>query len=139
MAARIVVHSFADARAALAAAAALGRPVTLASAAGAGTYAGPGWFKALTEEAMRAVPTAQCDTVLDCGATPGLALAALQFGLKHVRFTGGEEAGRRLQAIAVQLDAAIEMEPMPALDLRGIRQPEARCRAWRAGETVTRT
>jgi len=138
MAARIVVHSFADARAALAAAAALERPVTLASAADAGAYAGPGWFKAVTDEAMRAVPAAHCDTVLDCGTAPGLALAALQFGLKRVRFTGGEEARRRLQAIAAQCDAAIETEPMPALDLRGIRQPEARCRAWLAGETVTR-
>ncbi|HEV2264930.1 MAG TPA: hypothetical protein VGR79_10410 [Stellaceae bacterium] len=138
MAARIVVHSFADARAALAAAAALGRHVTLASAASAGAYAGPGWFKALTDEAMRAVPTAHCDTVLDCGAAPGFALAALQFGLKRVRFNGGEEACRRLQVIAAQRDAVIETDPMPAFDLRGIRQPEARCRAWLAGETVTR-
>jgi len=138
MAARIVVHSLADARAALVAAAALGRDVTLASAAGAGAYAGPGWFKAMTDEARRAVPAAQCDTVLDCGAAPGLALAALQFGLKRVRFIGGEAVHRRLQAIAAQFDAAIETETVPALDLRGVRQPEARCRAWLAGETVTR-
>ena len=138
MAARIVVHSFADARAALSAAAALGRDVTLTSAPGAGAYAGPGWFKALADEAKRAVPTAHCDTVLDCGAAPGFALAALQFGLKRVRFTGVEKARRRLQAIAAQFDAAIETESMPALDLRGVRQPEARCRAWLAGETVTR-
>jgi len=138
MAAQIVVHSFADARAALAAAAALGRDVTLTSAAGAGAYAGPGWFKALTDEAMRAVPTAHCDTVLDCGAAPGFALAALQIGLKRVRFIGGDEACRRLQAIAAKFDAAIETQSMPALDLHGVRQPEARCRAWLAGETVTR-
>ena len=138
MAARIVVHSLTDACAALAAAAALGRDVTLASAAGAGAYAGPGWFKALTDEAMRAVPTAHCDTVLDCGAAPGFALAALQFGLKRVRFTGSDEVGRRLQAIAAQRGAVIETETVPALNLRGVRQPEARCRAWLAGETVTR-
>lgn len=139
MAARIVVHSLADARAALAAAAALGHDVTLTSAAGAGAYAAPGWFKALTDEARRAVPTAHCDIVLDCGAAPGFALAALQFGLKRVRFTGGEEARRRLQAIAAQFDAAIETESVPALDLHGVRQPEARCHAWLAGDTVTRT
>lgn len=138
MAARIVVHSLADACAALTAAAALGRSVTLASAAGAGAYAGPGWFKALTDEAMRTVPAAQCDTVLDCGAAPGFALAALQLGLKRVRFIGGDGVGRRLQAIAAQRGAVIETETVPALDLRGVRQPEARCRAWLAGETVTR-
>lgn len=138
MAVRIVVHSFADARAALVAAAALGRDVTLTSAPGAGAYAGPGWFKALTDEAKRAVPAAQCDIVLDCGDAPGFALAALQFGLKRVRFTGCEEARRRLQAIAAQFGAAIETGSVSALDLHGVRQPEARCRAWLAGETVTR-
>src|SRR5579883_3178639 len=114
MAARIVVHSFADAHAALAAAAALGRDVTLASAAVAGAYAGPGWFKALTDEAMRAVPTAHCDIVLDCGAAPGFALAALQLGLKRVRFTGDAKVRMRLQAIAAERGAVIETEPVPA-------------------------
>ncbi|MGH6968208.1 MAG: hypothetical protein ACREEL_06340 [Stellaceae bacterium] len=139
MAARIVVHSLDQARAALAAAAALGREVTLASAAGAGTYAGPGWFKALTEAAMGAVPAARCDTVLDCGTASGAVLAALQLGLKRARFTGDARARGRLQSIAAQLGAVVEMDAAPTLDLRGVRQPEARCRAWLAGETMTRT
>jgi len=139
MTARVVVHSLADARAVLAAAASIGCEVTLASAPGAGAYAGPGWFKALTEEARRAVPEVRCDAVLDCGAAPGMALAALQLGLKRVRFTGHAEARRRLNAIAEQLDALIETEDVPALDLRGVRQAEARCRAWLTGETMTRT
>ncbi|MGB8182945.1 MAG: hypothetical protein WCF13_11295 [Stellaceae bacterium] len=138
MAARIVVHSLTDACAALAAAASVGCEVTLTSAAAAGGYAGPAWFKALTEEAMRTVPDARCDTVLDCGAAPGIALAALQLGLKHLRFTGNAEARRHLQAIAVQLDATIETEDLPALDLRGVRHAEARCRAWLTGKTMTR-
>jgi len=138
MAARIVVHSLTDACAALAAAASVGCEVTLTSAADAGGYAGPAWFKALTEEAMRTVPDARCDTVLDCGAAPGIALAALQLGLKHLRFTGNAEARRHLQAIAVQLDATIETEDLPALDLRGVRHAEARCRAWLTGKTMTR-
>ncbi|MDE2230234.1 MAG: hypothetical protein KGL11_14495 [Alphaproteobacteria bacterium] len=139
MAARIVVHSLDDARAALAAATTLGREVTLASAAGAGTFAGPGWFKALTDEAAREFPAARCDTVLDCGGAAGIALAALRLGLKRVRFAGSAEAARRLQAIAAQLDAVVEeAQEMPALDLRGAREPEALCRAWLAGGAVTR-
>jgi len=138
MAARVVVHSLADARIALAAAASIGCEVTLTSAPGAGAYAGPGWFKALTEEARRAVPEARCDTVLDCGAAPGMALAALQLGLKRVRFTGHAGAFRRLHAVAKQIDATIETADAPALDLRGVRHPETRCRAWLAGETMTR-
>ncbi|HYL33932.1 MAG TPA: hypothetical protein VEU53_12375 [Stellaceae bacterium] len=138
MAARFVVHSLADACTALAAAASVGHEVTLTSAADAGGYAGPAWFKALTEEAMRAVPAARCDTVLDCGAAPGIALAALRLGLKHLRFTGNAEARRHLQSIAAQLNATIETEELPALDLRNVRHAEARCRAWLTGETMTR-
>jgi len=138
MAARIIIHSFDQARTALAAAAALDRDVTLASAPGAGAYGGPGWFKALTEAAARAVPDAHYDTVLDCGAAPGIALAALRLGLKRVRFGGRSEALRRLQAIATQLGATLEADDEEALDLRGARQPEARCRAWLAGGAVTR-
>jgi hypothetical protein len=135
MAARVIVHSLAQARAALTAAAALGKEVTLASAPGAGGYAGPGWFKALTDEAMRTVPSARCAVVLDCGAAPGMALAALRLGLQRVHFTGGAEAARRLAALGATLDSGDE----PTLDLRGVRQPEARCRAWLAGDAVTRT
>ena len=138
MAARIVVHSLDHARAALAAAVALDRAVTLASAAGAGLYAGPNWFKALSEEAAVEFPAARCDSVVDCGAAPGIALAALQLGLKRVHFTGGAGALRRLQSIATQLGAIVETDETPALDLRGVRHPEARCRAWLAGETMTR-
>jgi hypothetical protein len=138
MAARIVVHAFDQARSALAAAAALDCDVTLASAPGAGAYAGPGWFKALTEAAACAVPDAHYDTVLDCGAAPGIALAALRLGLKRVRFRGRAEALRRLQAIAAQLGATVEADDEAALDLRGTRQPEARCRAWLVGGAVTR-
>ena len=138
MAGCIVVHSFTQARAALAAAAALGQDVTLASAPAAGGYAGPGWFKALTDGARRAVPEARCDTVLDCGAAPGMALAALRLGFKRIRFAGDAEAARRLAAIGATLGATVESGEEPALDLRGLRRPEARCRAWLAGDAMTR-
>ncbi len=53
MSRRIIVHSLDHARAALAVAAAVGKPVTLMSAAGAGCYAGPRWFLALVVAAAR--------------------------------------------------------------------------------------
>ena len=136
---RVIVHSLAQARAALAAATALGQEVTLVSAPAAGGYAGPGWFKALTDAARRAVPDARWEAVADCGAAPGIALAALRLGLKRVRFTGKAEAARRLAAIGTALGATIETGDEPALDLRGLRQPKARCRAWLASDAVMRS
>ncbi|HJU17262.1 MAG TPA: hypothetical protein VJ770_12450, partial [Stellaceae bacterium] len=51
----VIVHSLTQATAALAAAAATGRVIVLASAPEAGIYAGPGWWRALVTAARAAV------------------------------------------------------------------------------------
>lgn len=131
---RIIVHSLDHARAALAAAAELRVPVTLASAEGAGGYAGPLWFKALIETALRDHPGLSAAAVLDCADEAGTTLAALRAGIKRVRFSGGDEVRQRLAAIAAQLGAEIESgEPPPALDLLDAADPRRLCRAYLAG------
>jgi hypothetical protein len=131
---RIIIHSLADARAALAAAWALKSPVVLASAEAAGGYAGPAWFKALVDQARAEFPEARATAVLDCGDEAGTALAALRHGFKSVRFTGGGAALKRLKDIASQMGAAIETGRRPAaLDLLDQRDPEAAARAYLAG------
>ena len=135
---RIIVHSLDHARAALAAAAALGVPVTLASAEGAGGYAGPLWFKALIEMAMSEQPGMAADSVLDCADEAGTALAALRAGIKRVRFTGRDDVRQRLAAIAAQLGAEIESGARPAaLDLLDARDPARACRAYLAGNEAS--
>jgi hypothetical protein len=134
---RIVVHSLDHARAAVNAAAALGVPLTLESARGAGGYAGPGWFKALVEGAAVACPGADVRAVLDCGDEAGTVLAALRLGFRCVRFTGGSAARARLAAIAAAHGAVIEEEaPEDALDLLDCRDPKRLCRAF-LGKTGT--
>ncbi|MGA2087346.1 MAG: hypothetical protein ABSG66_00355 [Stellaceae bacterium] len=134
MGGRIVVHSLDQARAALAAAASLKRPVVLASGPGAGCYAGPSWFKALAALAQDSYPEAQMESVLDCGADSGVALAALRQGVKRVGFSGGAEARAKLEEIAQAFGATVESGDAPdALDLRDGKNAEARCRAYLAG------
>ena len=131
---RIVVHSLDHARAAVAAAAALGVPLTLMSAPGAAGYAGPLWFKALVAEATRDCPDLGVSAVLDCGDEPGTVLAALRAGIKQVRFAGPEAARARLAAIAQELGATIESgEARPALDLLDAGDPARLCIAYLAG------
>jgi hypothetical protein len=131
---RIIIHSLDHARAALAAAAAAGVPVTLASAEGAGGYAGPLWFKALVETALSEHPGMAAVCVLDCADEAGTTLGALRAGLKRVRFTGTDEVRQRLAAIAAQLGAEIESgEALPALDLLDASDPLRACHAYLAG------
>ena len=128
---RIIVYSLGDARAALAAARSLKAPITLASAAGAGGYAGPLWFKSLIATARADFPDIEVSTVLDCGAEAGTTLGALRHGFKRVRFTGNEQALGPLRQIAQELGAEIETGDAPeALDLLDAADPEAAARAY---------
>ena len=133
MSRRIIVHSLGDARAALAAAAALGTRITLMSAAGAGCYAGPRWFLALVVAAAREFPGAHYDAVLDCADEPGAVLAALRAGCARVRYTGAAKIREKLAEIAAASGAALDGEAeFSALDLLGRRDAEAACRAFLA-------
>jgi len=130
---RIVIHSLADARAALKAASELGVPVTLASAEGAGGFAGAMWFRAVIELATAEYPAAAVTAVLDCADEAGTVLNALRHGLKRVRFTGSAATLKRLENIARQRGATIETgKRAAALDLWHERDPEAACRAYLA-------
>jgi hypothetical protein len=114
----IVIHSLAHAIAALSAAAAAGRPITLLSAPVAGISAGPGWFGALLAAARDAVPAAQCMALLDCGDDAGAAQAAIRAGIDGVIFTGRSDVAARLGDIAGQRGIRlVTVRPDPALDL----------------------
>ena len=130
----IIVHSLAQAVAALSAAAEAGQPVTLASAPDAGIYAGPGWFGALVAAARAAVPAARCAVLLDCGDDAGAAQAAIRAGIEGIIFTGLADLAERLIDIAGQRGARLlTARPATALDLAAefFASPEAlirRCR-----------
>jgi hypothetical protein len=113
-----VVHSLIQAVAALEAAAAVGRDITLLSAPDAGIYAGPGWFKAVVEAARAAVPVARFAAILDCGDDAGAAQGALRAGLETVIFTGRTDVAERLAGIATAKGARVlTTRPSDALDL----------------------
>jgi hypothetical protein len=114
----IIVHSLAHAVAALSAAAETGQPVTLASAPGAGIYAGPAWFCALVATARTTIPAARCAVLLDCGEDAGAAQAAIRAGIEGIVFTGRGDVAERLADIASKSGIRlVTVRPDPALDL----------------------
>jgi hypothetical protein len=122
----IVIHSLDHARAALSAAAACGKEVTLASAPGAALQAGPGWFKAVIEQASEAYPQVAVIAILDCSDQPGAALAALRLGLTKLRFHGPAELREKLAGMGAVFAPLAEA----SLDLREISGPETACAAF---------
>ena len=113
-----IVHSLAQAVAAARAAGEAGLSIVLVSAADAGIYAGPGWFRALVEATRTAVPEARFEARLDCGDDAGAALGAIRSGIESIVFTGRADVAARLAAIAEQQGGRLLTErPAPALDL----------------------
>ena len=111
----IIVHSLAQAIAALRAALKADRPVVLAGAPGAGSYVGPGWFGALVSAAREAVPDARFSTLLDCGDDVGAVLAAIRSEIEGVVFTGRADVARRLVDIAHQHGVRFVTDRLAAL------------------------
>jgi hypothetical protein len=92
--------------------------VVVASAPGAGSYVGPGWFEAVIDAAREAVPDAQFSALLDCGDDIGAAQAAIRSEIEGVVFTGRADVARRLTDIAHQHGVRLFTEHPPvALDL----------------------
>jgi hypothetical protein len=114
----IIVHSRAQAVAAVSAAAEAGSAIVLLSPPDAGIYAGPGWFREVMHAAREAVPEARFTAILDCGEDAGAAMAAMRAGLQTVVFTGPAELATRLADIAAQAGAQLLREgPAAILDL----------------------
>jgi hypothetical protein len=114
----VIIHSLAQAIAALNAATRAGRPIVLASAPDAGGYGGPGWFGSLVAAAREAVPEAKFSALLDCGDNVGAALAAIRSEIEIVVFTGRRDVARRLADIARQHCVRLNTgRPAATLDL----------------------
>jgi hypothetical protein len=130
----VVIHELAHARAALAAAAALGKPVELWSAPGAAASAGAGWFEAVIRLAVDGHADARVTAVLDCHDRADLVQAALRQGLPHVYSAGPEAVARRLADVAAQFGATLRRKRPPTLDLLYCDNAEAACRKWLGGD-----
>ena len=108
----VVVHGRAEAEWALRVAA--GRPVLLLSAPGAALNAGPGWFKAVLDQAAAEYPASPFTAALDCAAAPGAALTALRAGFKLVIFDLGHPSAASVLGAAAEAGA----EDLATLDPR---------------------
>ena len=130
----VIVHDRAHALAALAAAREAGVPVTLLSAPGAAASLGAAVFQAMIADARAGYTDVAAAAVLDCGAHPGLALAALRQGVEAVVFDGPGATAAKIADIAGRSGATLYRRPPPALDLAEADEPLAACRAWLAGK-----
>ena len=115
-----VIHGLKHLRAALTAAHAAARPITVISAPAASAYAGANWFAALIAHGAAEFPEVEMTAILDCGDRGGDVLVALKAGLRQIVFTGHPDAAARLNAVAAERNARILDTRPTALDLLDI-------------------
>jgi fructose/tagatose bisphosphate aldolase len=126
----VVVHDLEQARIALEAARAVGRPITLLSAPAAASAVGPAWFATLVRTVRAEFPQVEIEAILDCDRAAGRAMAALQAGFNGIVFTGSETVLLKLADLGEDLRCTLyDMRPK-ALDLLAEKDPAAACRAW---------
>lgn len=114
----VTVHGFDHACLALAAGRTAGRDVCLLSAPWAGRYAGVAWWRAMLAAARAATPCAPDGRdLLDCGAAPGAAMAALRHGQLGLILDRNCPAFAAIQAACASLGATLLDARPPALDL----------------------
>jgi hypothetical protein len=124
---RIRIHNLDHAHAALLAARECGAVIALESPAGAALWQGIGWWRAMGLELQKEFPEAAA--ILDCGDSPGLALAALRSGIPAVRIDAPAAVLAKIADIADQLGAKA-WPPLPQddfIDLLDAADPKARC------------
>jgi hypothetical protein len=124
----VVVHGLAHARAALRP----GYPVVLLSAPAAAGYAGCLWWRELVAAARACHPATPTLDLLDCGAAPGHAMAALRVGQRLLLLDPACPAFPAVVDAAATLGAHVLSARPLALDLaaRGARR---RLAGWLAG------
>jgi hypothetical protein len=125
----VIVHGIDQARAALRP----GLPVILLSAPAAAGYAGCGWWRALVDLAAGEHPATPHIDVLDCGIAPGLAMAALRIGQRHLILAPSSPAFAAVAAAGAGLGALVFGEPPAALDLAE-RSASRRLVPWLRGD-----
>jgi hypothetical protein len=97
-----------QARAALAALVPEDGPVLLESPPGAAGWEGIGWWLGLIERVVAEHPAFTLTAVLDCGDSPGLALAAIREGVRGIRLDAAPEVLAKIADIAGQAGAIVE-------------------------------
>lgn len=119
------MHGLPDASAALAP----GLAVRLLSAEGAASSLGVGWWQALVAGARARHPATPCADILDCGDSPGRAMAALRMRQPALVLAPGVPAFAAVSRAAAAQGAVLLAKRPPALDLADPRAPRALA-AW---------
>ena len=104
----VLVRDWPQVEAALKAARAAGCAPTLLTPENAAAFYGAGYLAALQERARQEFPDVAFSLIVDCGDTPGYALACLRAGVRRISMS---EPNDKIADIARQMGAQLVRRP----------------------------
>jgi hypothetical protein len=126
----IIIHTLAQANAALDAAKSLNKPIALQSAPNALLYAGSLYLLHLFQEAERSHHDAQASYILDSSEAIAETIAAMHDGHRLIRTNAPEPWLTKIRDIASQLEVFLLPPVKAALDLGKTSDYHAACLGW---------
>ena len=126
----VAINGIGDARSVCKAAINYGHRVTLWSSKGASGHMGPLWFLEISKRINREFPELAIQAVLDCGAAPGDAMAAIRSGIKAIALTAKFPVKNKIRHIATEEKVVLVKRVPKILDLKYSSNPEDDCRIW---------
>ncbi len=132
----VIFHNVSQLSAALAVAEQTGKPIMLLTPPGGASYAGPGFYRRLLDQASSAYRHAQFHCLLDCGTDAALALQALRDGWTEIVFCGPAEVREKVESAAGTMEARVHAAAPAAVDLLVSADIDAACRAALTGDQV---
>ncbi len=109
----VIVHGLTDATTALA----VGAPVTLLSAPGAGLYAGCLWWRSMVAAARAAFPATNVIDILDCADAAGMAMGSLRVGVHRLVLWPDAPGWTAVAEIAAAQGGFVLQQAPDALDM----------------------
>jgi len=128
----VVVHNTGHVRDCVAMSQKLGRPVTLISPPGAVASMGPEVYRQMIASAISGPLPEGITAVIDCGDTPGQALAALRAGCLAIRLDADSDVLAKLRDMAGSDGVVMDGAPLHALDLADPAIPPDALHDWLA-------
>jgi hypothetical protein len=122
----VVVHNAAHVRLAAEIAARLKAAPCLLTPPGAAAYAGVAYLRAM----VAAAP--ELEAIIDCGAAPGHAMAAVRAGWREVHLTGKPDILARIEEMLDEVGGHLHRRLPPALDLADATDPSSELERWLA-------
>ena len=126
----VIVYNFEQTCSAMKAAKKLKKKIYISSPYNAASYMGPFFFKKLVSKAEKLFPKVDYCEILNCSNDVGLALKAIECGIKNIEIECNKNASNKIKNICKKKGVGVNNIGKKKLDLKNIENVYDECLKW---------